>query len=464
MLAQSHKAAGKKPGTTHALKKPFEYDTPFQLRLVRVLYQEVDFTLSVCHYLSHEHFEKRLHRWMAKEILDYAKKHGHGITKAAFHIAIQRGLKPRRIKYRNGTYGKKLPPLLAASDVKEVKALIDGLVKVVKDRSFIKEELYRFVKHQVTREMILRSLDHLDFADYDAVDKEINRVLEVATIDQGGVGHFYVRDVDERVKKRREEVANGIPTGLKVDEYLRPGGLPKGAIGVVLAATNVGKSKALVNIGKAAIVEGGAKVLHITLEDSEDDILDNYDACFSHVQLSALKDKPKKIRRTVDEYGTKHGEFLVVKEFPGATLTVPMLEQYLKLLERAGFVPDMVIIDYADEMLPTLSSGDGDTYKEQGNVYRELARMAHPLRYNVAVWTAAQTNRSALDAEVVDLNNMGDSFKKAQKAHLVLALCQTEEEQRGGFGRVLIAKNKFGPKKISHRVRFDWNRCIWRNV
>lgn len=433
-----------------ATKKPRKasfvgYDRMFQIRMLRVLYQDPDFTTTIGVKLEPTHFERKAHRWLAQQILDYATKYGHGIGRDAIKINLARDLKTGR---------------LMAKDRPELVILIKRLDKEVKDKSFIKEELFRFIKNQTVRDMLMNSLDHLDAHDYDAIDSEIIKVLEVQEATSGGLGHRYVSDVGKRTTLRKTYVKDGVPTGLKLDDHLKPGGLPPRTLGVVVAPTGGGKSHVLVHIGKSAILEGRKKVLHITLELAERDICDRYDATFSRITLNNLETDADKVQDAVKDVGKRYGEFLIVKEFPQATLTVPALRAYIRQLERIAFYPDIIIVDYADEMVPSIITDSA--YENQGAVYRELRKLAFELR--VPIWTASQTQRSALKKEVIDLDSLADSFKKGMIADVVIALCQSVKEKAAQRARFYVCKNRQGMDKFHFSVKLDWSRSSIRNL
>lgn len=425
----------------------FDYSRAFQARMLRTLVQDPDFACTTGVFLLPEHFEKRAHRWLAKKILGYAKKHGSGIGQDALDIELDRDL-------RIGTF--------PGEDKAEVLAFFAKLKNPIKDRSFIKEEVYRFVKNQVTRQAILSSLDHLEGHDFESIDKEFQRVLEVQESLSGGLGQFFVRDVSERTSRRKSYEKNGVSTGLRIDDYLKPGGLPPKSLGCVVAPSGKGKSHVLVHLGKSGIIDSNAKVLHVTLELSEDSVLDRYDAAFAGVSISLLEKKRITVRDKVKELGATYGECLVVKEFPPASLTVPALRAYIRQLERMAFYPSLVLVDYADLMLPSHASRDRDAYEDMGNIYTELRRLSYEV--NAPVWTASQTQRSALNKPIIDIDSISDSFKKAMIADLVICLSQTVEEKKAKVARFFLAKNRLGPDKLDLKVHLDWSRSTIKDA
>ena len=156
----------------------FSYDKSYQSRLLRVLFTDPDYTVSAGIRLSPEYFEKRAHRWLAAKILNYAKKYGHGIGQDALRIELDRDTLSGRVpKADKDTY----------------KTIIDRLDTPVKDRSFIQEETHRFIKNQASKTAIFNSVAHLEVGDYDAIDAEFNKVIEIQESLAGGLGHLRAR-------------------------------------------------------------------------------------------------------------------------------------------------------------------------------------------------------------------------------------------------------------------------------
>lgn len=423
---------------------PFTYSADFQLRAIRVLFQDPDFICTVGAYLAPRHFERGSHQWLAEQMLDYAAKHGHGIGLDALEITAERAVKANTLR------GVMLD---------EVIDILETIDHPVKDRTFLKEELFRFVKHQATKAAILDSLPLLDTGDYAKIDELFAQVAEVSALTAGGLGSAFFKTVKARTARRQHYVKDGVPSGLRVDSYLKPGGLPPKTLGVVLAPTNKGKSHILVHIGGSAIVESDRKerVLHVTLELPQEYVEDRYDSWFSRVSINDLEVKAPGVEKSMLTFAQKYGDCLRVKEFPSGTLTVPALKAYIRQLERTGFYPTMVIVDYADEMADaTPHMKVGDTYLLQGNIFRGLRGLAGELK--IPFWTATQTNKGALKLELIDLDSIGESYAKAKIADLVIAWCQTPEEEKLGKGRVYLCKSRLGPTKIEMPARCDWTQ------
>lgn len=432
-------------------KRPkFTYDRSFQLRLVRLLWQDHKLAAAVAAYLSPKHFTLASYVYLAEVILEYAAANNHSIPKDTLKVRATHALKAGRL--RQEVYDRVLA----------VRKTID---KPVPDRTFMRQEVARFVAHQSAREMILGSLEHLH--DPKKIAKLVNKFLAAeAAVTRGGTGISLTKDIERRSERRRNYVKNGVPTGLRVDDHMKPGGAPPGSLCCVMAAPGAGKSQTLVHIARSAILESERqeRVLYISLELSEDYIADRFDAAFSGVQVSALEDKAKTVRRAMAELEREHPDCLRIKEFIDEPIGVSQIEAHVRQLEREGWYPTLVIVDYADELVDesgTEAANSDSLYVSQGNVFRSLRRLAN--RLNVPIWTATQTQRAALNKEIVDINYLGESFNKAKICDLIIALCQTLEEERTSTVRFFIAKNRYGQKKVEMRCRVDWSRSRIRN-
>ena len=86
-------------------------------------------------------------------------------------------------------------------------------------------------------------------------------------------------------------------------------------------------------------------------------------------------------------------------------------------------------------------------------IYEELRQMAAD--FNIPVWTASQSNRSGASADYVGLENMGESYGKAQVSDVVLGLSRKPEEKASGYARLFVAKNRAGMDGINLRLKID---------
>jgi hypothetical protein len=426
-----------------------DYGKDFEKRMLRVLFADQEFATTAGVNLNHQYFSTPALRWLAQKVVGFARDNGTGISKDALRIELERDSKIGRVTSKN---------------LETIRGLVDSIDQVVKDRTYVKAELFKFVKNQVTDRVVRACLDHLDAQDFDAIDGEVQKILDVTAQLDGGLGHFFVRDRLIRRARRRKYEPNGISTGLFLDELLKPKGTPPKSLTTVVAPSGVGKSGVLMFMCRSAVINSDARALYVTTELSEEMVCDRLDASFSGISINMLEKERKKVSAKVRNLGLKYGEFLVVKEFPPATLTPSGLRAYLRQLERIGFYPNAVYIDSPDDMIPDASDRgrDRDGYEDAGAVYRGNRRLSYEI--GAPFHGASQTQRGALNKEHVDWDQIADSAKKVMVSDVVLILQQTREEHKQGVGRFYLAKNRFGAAKKEWKVRLDWARIDIRTT
>ena len=111
----------------------------------------------------------------------------------------------------------------------------------------------------------------------------------------------------------------------------------------------------------------------------------------------------------------------------------------------------MIIVDYADLLRP------GKTYKEKRNelesIYEELRAIAQENK--CPLWTASQTNRTGLNAEVVTMESISEAFNKCFVADFICSISRTIKDKNANTARMFIAKNRNGPDGLVFPMHVD---------
>ena len=77
--------------------------------------------------------------------------------------------------------------------------------------------------------------------------------------------------------------------------------------------------------------------------------------------------------------------------------------------------------------------------------------------YKCPVWTASQTNRSGLNAEVITMEAISEAFNKCFVADFICSLSRTVQDKQANKGRMFIAKNRNGPDGLMFPAFVDWS-------
>ena len=123
---------------------------------------------------------------------------------------------------------------------------------------------------------------------------------------------------------------------------------------------------------------------------------------------------------------------------------------------QRGFEPSMVIVDYGDLLRPRSTSYKQELRHNLGDIYEEMRGLAQ--KYDIPVWTASQTNRSGLNAEVITMESISEAFNKCFVADLICSISRTVEDKTEDKGRMFVAKNRNGPDGLVYPMHIDTSK------
>ena len=208
----------------------------------------------------------------------------------------------------------------------------------------------------------------------------------------------------------------------------------------------------LADFGYAAF-KSGKNVLHYTLELSAQYTNLRYDAIMMRQKSRILKMKQPEIIAKIKSITNKYGNELIVKEYPTKFVTPQVILAHVKQLKGIGFVPDLIIIDYADLFISEKYSNSDSTYLESGNIYERLRGIARILE--VPCWSASQMNRANADNDVSEGHNISDSYKKVMTVDVFITVSRKLKDKSANTARIHIAKNRFGQDGQTYNANFD---------
>lgn len=313
------------------------------------------------------------------------------------------------------------------------------------DLEYVKDKALDFCRKQAFRGALEQAVDLIQTDKFDSVMDLMRSALAVGTTPS--IGHDLFEDMDARfVRVSRHPV----PTGLEAldQKGILNGGLGRGEIGVITAPTGVGKSHMLVNLGAAA-VKKGKNVIHYTFELTENATGLRYDSNICMIPSNEVPERSEEVR---EAYSEMEGlGRIIIKEYPTGTATVQTLRSHIEKLSLKGFIPDLLVIDYADIMR---SSRQYESMRhELKKVYEDLRNLA--MEKNIPIWTASQSNRDSASSDIVGLENMSESYGKAQVADVVVSISRKPAEKASGLGRLYIAKNRAGRDGILFPIKLN---------
>ena len=331
-----------------------------------------------------------------------------------------------------------------------IKQVIDFMARIKsnaigdEDQEYVMEKSLDFCKKQKLKEAILKSVGLLQSQSFEQIQKVINDAMNLGA--DNNHGHDYHKDVLDRFELK---MRNPVSTAWDEIDSITKGGLGKRELGVVVAPTGAGKSMALAHLGAMAVVKGKT-VVHYTLELADTVVGQRYDSCITGIRLQDLMSMKESIIGVIEHIPGQ----LIIKEYPTKSATTRTLNTHLEKLRQKGIEPDMVIVDYADLLKPTATGFKSQELRHSlGNLYEELRGIAQT--WDIPVWTASQTNRSGLNAEVITMESISEAFSKCFVADFICSISRTMEDKTENKGRMFVAKNRNGIDGIVYPMEID---------
>ena len=306
---------------------------------------------------------------------------------------------------------------------------------------YIKDTALDFCRKQKLKEAMIKSVNLLEASSFDEISLVINEALKLGC--STDFGYDYKADFEERFQLK---VRNPISTGWTIIDDLCKGGLGKGELGVVIAPTGAGKSMVLVHLGTQAIKEGKT-VVHYTLELAPTVIASRYDSCLTGIPLSELHSCKEGIYETVKDLEAQ----LIIKEYPTKSASPNTIRNHLDRLAQRDIKPDLIIVDYADLLRPNVIRKE--KRHELETIYEDLRAIAQVAE--CPCYTASQTNRSGLNAEVITMESISEAFNKCFVADFIFSVSRTVKDKKTNSGRLFLAKNRNGPDGVVRPIFMD---------
>ena len=90
---------------------------------------------------------------------------------------------------------------------------------------------------------------------------------------------------------------------------------------------------------------------------------------------------------------------------------------------------------------------------ELESIYEELRAIS--TEFQCPIWTASQTNRSGLSADVITMEQISEAFNKCFVADFIFSVSRTIEDKQNNQGKIFIAKNRNGPDGMVYDIFMD---------
>jgi len=401
------------------------YGKIFQEDLIQLIYEDRPFADQITEVLDVNFLELEYLRVFVGKILSYRERYSTHPSAQAMITILRTDLDDEDEVVR-----------------KQVRDYFSHIVaKDLTDVAYIKEQSLDFCRKQNLKEAMLKSVNLLQSCSFDEISQTINDSLKLGS--DNNFGYDYLADFEARfVPKHRLPVT----TGWTEIDAICGGGLGRSELGVVIAPTGAGKSFCLVHLGAQGIKEEKV-VVHYTLELQDTIIANRYDSCLTGYPLSDIINFKEEIYEEIKGLDGK----LIIKEYPTKSATTNTIKSHLTKLLKRGIKPGMIIVDYADLLRPVVARKEKRSELE--SIYEDLRAIS--TEFQCPVWTASQTNRSGLNAEVITMEQISEAFNKCFVADFIFSVSRTVEDKQNNQGKMFIAKNRNGPDGMIYNIFMD---------
>lgn len=259
--------------------------------------------------------------------------------------------------------------------------------------------------------------------------------------DDLGMDYFNKVDMDKHWDYIKNPEAK-LSTGWDGLDHVTHGGFLKDGrmLALFVGQAGLGKSLFLANIA-VNFVKQNKSVVVISLEMSQDVYAQRFDSVISEDNINGLQRTAESSRSKIEKFYKEHPDAnLIIKEYPPKSVKAIDIETYLEKLKANGKRIDVIVIDYLNLVLPNTKID---------NMYQAILAVAEQLRsisykFNAPVISATQANRSGINNEQIDLQNISESNGQAATADFIGMLYSMPEDRAHGIINMRIAKNRFG--------------------
>jgi len=248
-------------------------------------------------------------------------------------------------------------------------------------------------------------------------------------------------------------VHDGIPTGIgPMDAMLYHKGWGRKELSLIMGGAKSGKTTMLIDAARAACLLS-FNVLYVTLEVASKIVAERLDASISEIPFSEIASRSEEVFDSVNAAMAKGGVFKL-HEFPSGAMTPQDLNRLISRYDAMGIKFDLVVVDYADLMIPTRTMDD--VIENSKRIYIDLRGIAQ--QHDLAMLSATQTNREGMKAAVAKMTDISDDINKARTCDLLISINATADEVTRGIRRLYFAASRNQAADVTIKVQTALDR------
>ncbi len=422
----------------------FPFGVDFQYHILHMMLKNNGFLVKCLKYFSEEHFENSVIGWVFNFIESFYRDFNKPPEICTLKNEINKFSAEDRPKY------ERILDKIEFSNYSDEEYFLKEATGWLRSRKFI--QLH-------TKVADLFNNKERESA-YDLTCDAIQELKETSLMEDKVIDFSRF---DEVIKRQSEASKYRIPLGIPILDRAMYGGLARQGLTTLLGVTNTGKTVTLINIAYHAILNGN-NVLFCYHEGADDQFATRVMCRFARVPyykfMNATDSFTEEEIYRIQTMKKLLAEKMVLKPFQKYGTTVDEVIGYARA-KKAEFDFDILIDDYMQ--LLTVKRPDKEYRHNQAAVCKSLNQLAAEL--NIAVLTAAQGNRSALQAtdigsRLLFMTDISECFAACQTSECVITLTRSIEDANNNVVKFLLAKQREGKKGIAVECKTDIDKII----
>lgn len=417
----------------------YDFGEEFQTLMLGYLFRDVSFNVQTEGLVKPQYFTTEVHGALAALAVEHFQTYKNVPSRASMNVVLKEAFDKKRLK-----------DTLKAEIIATVK---EAFEVELKDTDYVVKQTVKFARKQGMSNAILKCAELIDKDDYEPVEEIMGAAYLIGKNDDAEQYDFW-KEAENRMKYREAVVSgkirpDGVTTGFKdMDEALYHKGWGRKELSVLMGPAKSGKSMALVTFAmKAALA--GHNVLYVSLEVNKNIIADRLEANLSGVKMNDLPMQMKKAKDSTIIAASRAGH-LKVHDYASGTFAPNDLKRLLTRYEAAGIKFDLVIVDYADLMVPDRVSNE--PRENSRLIYVGLRGIAH--MFNCALLSATQTNRAGFKEAVGKMEHVAEDINKVRTVDLMISLNRDDMDKDNGEARLYFAASR-NQESVMVRVKSD---------
>ena len=312
------------------------------------------------------------------------------------------------------------------------------------------DEIETFCRNKACEAAIIAGARFLEKKDYGSILNQMKEAITVSLNRHLGLDYFNEPDVRLAKLKERKHL---VKTGWETLDYKLYGGLNRQELLVFAGESGVGKSMTLLNLARN-LSKQGYNGIYYSLELSEEVIARRMDSMMSGYGQREIVDYIDQIATAIEMKRGTMGHF-IIKQFPASTTTTNHLRAHLAEFQLVNdWMPDYVIIDYLDLMIPTVKISMDNLFVKDKFVSEEIRSLG--VEFNCVMATASQLNRTAIDQDRHNQSMIAGGISKINTADNVISIRQTDKMRACGEIAFQFLKTR-SSNAVGKTVYLSWD-------